>query len=335
MQSSFKRWTKSLATTLYDPLSRSVLPIVDGCLRRRFLLRQGVHLQEYRLNGIPTSLYYKPGRQRPPRELPILLIHGIADNALTWAFQMLPLSHLGPVYAIDLPGFGLSGCPAGRPYATLAEMRAVLRACITEVIEQPVLIVGNSLGGWLAVQLAWSMPGMVEGVVLLNPGGACLSGRYSWQPFIDTAQVPDLRTVRQIYRQMFGHVPLLLYLGQRSFQAMFQRDAVQQFIPTFTLSDLLQPDDLRNLPVPAGLIWGLADCFLPAGSMEFFSGNLWNAPKLLLSGCGHLPQRERPRSVVRFVHDFAHSISPNTFHIPTLHDSPVGVTHRRTGAKME
>ncbi len=42
-----------------------------------------------------------------------------------------------------------------------------------------------------------------------------LGGRADWDPFVATVAVPDLRTVRTIYRQMFGQVPLPLYLGQK------------------------------------------------------------------------------------------------------------------------
>jgi hypothetical protein len=57
--------------------------------------------------------------------------------------------------------------------------------------------------------------------------------------------------------------------------------------------------------IGAALIWGLGDHFLPAGSLEFFRANLPDAPTLLLKRCGHLPQRERPLPVLRFIRRFA------------------------------
>lgn len=52
-------------------------------------------------------------------------------------------------------GYGLSGLPQGYTLATLAEMRGLLEAFLRTVIEVPTLVVGSSLSGWLAVQLAW------------------------------------------------------------------------------------------------------------------------------------------------------------------------------------
>jgi pimeloyl-ACP methyl ester carboxylesterase len=105
----------------------------------------------------------------------------------------------------------------------------------------------------------------------------------------------------------------LLYLGLRGFQETFQRRTVRDFVAALRVSmgdeELLQPDNLRYVPVPAALVWGLADAFLPHGSLEFFRENLPQAPTLLLRRCGHLPQRERPDAVVRFIRIFAAQVA--------------------------
>ena len=119
---------------------------------------------------------------------------------------------------------------------------------------------------------------------------------------------------------MFGGVPApLLYLGQRGLQQLFHRKVVRAFVADMTATtaaedDLLKPDDLRRLPVPAGLVWGLSDRFLPHGSLEFFRENLPDAPTLLLRRCGHLPQRERPIAVARFVRQFTAQVAARTEH---------------------
>lgn len=290
---------------LFEPLSHSLLPTVLG-VTRTSLLRLGVSEHDCTLHGIPIHYYHHPGAPGSDAHMPILLIHGIADNALTWALTMHGLAKIGPVYAIDLPGFGLSGYPKGRRYAALSEHVAVVQAMIREVIGHPALLVGNSLGGWISTRLALAIPDLTTGVIMLDPGGAMLNGRPSWQPFMDTVAVPDLRTVRTIFHQMFGSPPLImaLYLGQRGFQTLFLRDPVTQFVAAASEDDFFRPAELQHLQVPVGLIWGMTDQFLPPGSFEFFRDHL-PAPSLLtLRGCGHLPQRERPLQVVRFVRQF-------------------------------
>lgn len=302
--------TSKTRVPLPDPLSKALLPLVLG-LTRRGLLRAGVTEGARRLNNILVHYYHLAGLPGSRPETPVVLIHGIADNALTWAFTMRSMARIGPVYAIDLPGFGQSGYPPGRRYATIAEHTEVVRAFINEVVGRPTLIVGNSMGGWIAARLALETPQNILGIVLLDPGGALLEGLPSWEPFVQAVALSDLRAVRKVYRQMFGRVPLPLYLGQRSFQDIFTRDPVSKFVAdsierftTLNQNEFFQPEDLRAITVPTALIWGSRDTFLPRGSFEFFRDNLPNANLLLLKGCGHLPQRERPRQVVRFVKSF-------------------------------
>jgi pimeloyl-ACP methyl ester carboxylesterase len=294
------------------PFSRAIVPLLNG-LGRRHLLQGGAQQCDVLLHGMAINYYMKqPRRATPGTALPILLIHGIADGALTWSFVLGALARTHPTYAIDLPGYGYSGLPAGRGHATLDEMCAMLALFLREVIGRPTLVVGNSMGGWLAVKLGWAVPELVRGVMLLDAGGAPLSGIESWLPFAEAIDIRDMRMARQVFRQMFGAIPApLLYLGQHSLQETFQRQVVREFVADLKSKAamphdvLLKPSDLRNLPVPAALIWGLGDHFLPAGSLEFFRANMPDAPTLLLKHCGHLPQRERPLPVLRFIKRFA------------------------------
>jgi pimeloyl-ACP methyl ester carboxylesterase len=292
---------KQQRTFFLDPLSQSLLPTVNG-LTRNLLLRSGVAEEQRELAGIPVHFY----RLGDGPGVPIVLIHGIADNALTWAFVLHGLAKIGPVYAVDLAGFGLSGYPRGRRYATISEHVAVVRALIDEVIGRPALLVGNSLGGWIAARLALDAPDSACGIVMIDPGGAMLGGRPSWEPFVQTVAVPDLRAVRLVFRQMFGRTPIVLplYLGQRGFQTLFLRDPVTNFVAAASEDEFFRPEDLAGIQVPCALVWGEADRFLPAGSFEFFRDNLPAPALLTLRGCGHLPQRERPRQVVKFVKKF-------------------------------
>ena len=289
----------------FKPLLRLPLPLMDGLTRRR-LDRMGVQQRDVRLRGSVVHYYHLPckaGTEQPSP--PILLVHGIADSALTWAFMLNTLSRTHDVYAVDLPGYGFSSLPPQRSYASLAEMRDVLVSFIENVIGRPALVAGNSLGGWLAISMAWAAPSLVRGIVPINPGGAPLNGRESWKPFRELLAARDLRTARTIFQQLLHRVPPpLLYVGQWGLQESFQRQVVQEFIQLVAEDEFLRAEDVRDVPVPVALVWGLSDCFLPAGSLEFFRDNLPDTPQLLLEQCGHIPQRERPRAVVEFIQEF-------------------------------
>ncbi|HWQ14496.1 MAG TPA: alpha/beta fold hydrolase [Roseiflexaceae bacterium] len=300
--------------SLYDPLSSAFVPLVDGLARHRIICR-GATQHEARIGGITINYYQRllwgPPAPHTPwrRNMPMLLIHGIGDSALTWALVLRRLALGHDVYALDLPGHGLSGLPPGRRYATLDEHTATVVGFVRQVIGRPALLVGNSLGGMLAVRAAWCAPELIRGLVLLNPGGAPLQGRAAYDAFFAKIADPRLRTAYRVGGELFGAVPRpLLLLILRSLQHMFQRPVI---LEAYRASDdrvLLTAEQLRRLPVPAALIWGLRDRFLPEGSLAFFDEHLPGAPKLLLPRCGHLPQRECPLSVVRFVRAFASSL---------------------------
>lgn len=292
--------------SFFKPLARVPLPLLEGFTRQR-LQQIGVQQRQVLLDGSYLNYYHMPAQAgADPAAPPILLVHGIADSALTWALMLRGLSTAHAVYALDLPGYGCSTLPPQHSYESLDEMRDLLASFIRAVIGRPALVVGNSLGGWLAITLAWAEPALVRGIVPINPGGAPLNGRESWDPFREIVAASDLETARTIYRQLFHTAPApLLYLSQYGLQESFQRQTLQEFIKLITEDEFLRDEDVRNVPVPAALVWGRSDRFLPSGSLEFFCDAMPDAPKLLLDHCGHLPQRERPREVVRFVKEFA------------------------------
>lgn len=286
----------------FTPLSVASVPLIYG-LSHRALLRLGATSHERQLAGIRAHYYVMPARGSG--DLPVLLLHGIADRAQTWSFVMPHLTEIGPVYALDLAGFGLSGFPPGQRYATITQQVAFVQAMIRDVIGKSVLLVGNSMGGWIAIRVALESPELVTSLVLLAPGGAILRGRESWEPFLQTVSLADSRTVRAALRQMYGRPPLPLYLAEHGLRSIFQRDPVTQFIATIDERDMLYPEDLRAVSVPTALIWGESDRFLPPESRDFFCSNLPNVQVLILPGCGHMPQQQRPRQVAAFIRRFA------------------------------
>jgi pimeloyl-ACP methyl ester carboxylesterase len=258
--------------------------------------------------------YYHQSRRGSQRGTPILLVHGIADSATTWADVVGPLSALGDVYALDLPGFGFSTPPPGSDFVPLRGMVALLEAFLREVIGQPAVLVGNSMGAWMGLSLATARPELLRAVIAINPGGAPLGGRESWQPFVDMASVPDLRAVRMIYQRMFARhqIRLPLYIGQHGFRQLFSARAVQRLLNETSEDDFLAVERVCGINVPVGVLWGADDRFLPDGSLEFFQQCLPHAAWRLLPATGHLPQVERPLAVVRFVRRFVRRLDASS-----------------------
>ncbi len=95
---------------------------------------------------------------------PVVCVHGLSGSSLDWQLAGPLLATLGRVVAPDLPGFGRTP-PAGR--ATDVTANAALLALMLEY-EGPSLLIGNSMGGLIALLTAASRPDLVRGLVLLD-----------------------------------------------------------------------------------------------------------------------------------------------------------------------
>ncbi len=96
-----------------------------------------------------------------------VLVHGLGGSHLNWELFAPLLTPTGRVLALDLPGFGLSE-PGERPATVPANVR-VLENFVRHIADGPVVLVGNSMGGMIAILLAVRAPDLVSGLVLLDP----------------------------------------------------------------------------------------------------------------------------------------------------------------------
>jgi pimeloyl-ACP methyl ester carboxylesterase len=97
----------------------------------------------------------------------VVLVHGLGGSHLNWDLLAPLLTDSARVVALDLPGFGRSE-PAGRKAGVPANV-AVLGRFIDEVVREPVVLVGNSMGGMISILTAAERRSSVRGLVLLDP----------------------------------------------------------------------------------------------------------------------------------------------------------------------
>ncbi len=97
----------------------------------------------------------------------LLLVHGLGGSAVNWAAVAPELSQSCRVLALDLAGFGRTR-PHGRS-PQVRENSRLLGRFIEEVCGQPVILVGNSMGGLISILLTAARPDLVAGLVLVDP----------------------------------------------------------------------------------------------------------------------------------------------------------------------
>ena len=216
---------------------------------------------------------------------PVLLLHGTNDQAGTWGAVVPPLMRAHRLIVPDLAGHGESGPTSGRI------MFAHLLGGIERVLEAEspgvaVAIVGNSMGGWLALLEAQRAPARVRRVILEAGGGI------SWQGPLPTLLPVTRDEAKAILVRVFGTPPppvpgfvLDEMIRLSASSPMTRYDAADA---TAHLLD----GKLKDLAVPVDLVWGTQDGVLPIAFGERFRAEFASAGWHTIDGA-HILHRDR------------------------------------------
>ena len=159
-----------------------------------------------------NSIYYVCAGEHQYQKPPLLLVHGFGASTDHWRKNIAQLQKQFQVWAIDLLGFGRSAKPNLEYSGNL--WREQLHDFINEVISQPTILAGNSLGGYASLTVAAEYPQSTLGLILLNSAG----------PFTDTEahstqkSQPNLigKLIRSILLQPWASFLLFQYLRRPS-----------------------------------------------------------------------------------------------------------------------
>jgi pimeloyl-ACP methyl ester carboxylesterase len=245
---------------------------------------------------------------------PLLLLHGIGHTWRGWK-PMLPL--LEPrfdVLAVDLPGFGRSPpLPPGTEPTPDALAGAVERA-MDEAGFQRAHIAGNSLGGWIALELA--RRGRARTVTAISPAGLQHAREKAWGRNMLLAMRWAARKVPArdaLVRTPLG--PLLLAGPVVARPWRLDPDDLAEVLRLFvespgfdaTLSHTFdgQPRGLDAIDVPVLLLWGTLDLLLLPRQGRRFERLIPNAELRYVKGLGHTPMSDDPELLAGAIGDFA------------------------------
>jgi pimeloyl-ACP methyl ester carboxylesterase len=238
---------------------------------------------------------------------PVVAIHGLGATKASFLPTVAALADRFRVIAVDLPGFGESGKPLGAPYDARFFAAAVAELLDALGLERAHLI-GNSLGGRVALEAGLRHPDRVERLALLAPSMAWRRKR-PWAPMLRLVP-PELGAVQPASRAAVERVVervvpgardgwtaagvdefMRAYLTRRG-RAAFYAAARQIYLEEPYGEDGFWPR-LRTLSQPALFVWGRQDRLVPIAFARHVTEALPTAEHLELD-CGHVPQLERP-----------------------------------------
>jgi pimeloyl-ACP methyl ester carboxylesterase len=242
---------------------------------------------------------------------PIVLFHGYADSADTWRQTLDLLARRGQrAIAVDLPGFGTASRLA--PDAILPQLDHFAHAVTRYAAGRgrtPVIVVGNSLGGCVALRLAERHPAMLAGIVGAAPAGLemhRLLHLVQHDPLVRSlvslpSPVPSAlmrAAVARIYCRLALAAPATVdpavisaftYHHRRRRRVAEYLDIAHRLIP-----ELRTALALERIRTPLLLIWGDRDRMLLHRGAQKVLEAVPGARLELLPGIGHCPQVEAP-----------------------------------------
>jgi triacylglycerol lipase len=228
-------------------------------------------------------MYFRGGRPVSGHPV-VVLIHGLADQAGSWGQTAAALKPDYRVLIPDLPGHGGSG-PAEGPLTLRGAVEAVAAVIDREAPGRPVALVGNSLGGWVALTYTLENPRRVARLVLVGSAGL-------WSTLEGVDLSPDDRA--EAYRMVAA------VLGRWEAERLpgfilddvvrrAEDGPVSRFFPHLRSEDLVGPR-LGEIDLPVELVWGDQDGLFPLEYARRLEAGLCRARLHVLEGCAHTPQ---------------------------------------------
>jgi pimeloyl-ACP methyl ester carboxylesterase len=259
----------------------------------------------------------------------LLLIHGIAGEWQNWREVIEPLARHHAVIAPDLPGHGASA--AGGGDFSIGAMAASLRDLLVTLGHERVTLVGHSLGGGVAMQLAYQFPEMVERLVLVSSGGlgpevsivpraAALPGA---DPFISAPAGLGGRVGATVGRGLsaIGLRPNAdVAEVLRGYASLTDADRRAAFLATLrsvigTGGQRIDATDRLYLAelLPVLIVWGARDSIIPVRHGEDAHRAIPGSRLEVFEDVGHLPQLEAPGRFIAVLERFLSETEPAAF----------------------
>ena len=266
------------------------------------------------VNGV--NVHYKTWGQGEPT---FILLHGFGASIFSWREVTEPLTQFGTVIAYDRPAFGLTERPmeweGESPYGSQAQVDIVIGLMDALNVEKAILV-GNSAGGTVSMQVALQHPDRVEALILVDAAVYAGGGAPSWsRPLLKTPQMNHVGPLiaRQLQAQgteflkTAWHDPSKItpeiFAGyEKPLQVDNWDKALWQLTVASQESGLVE--QLSEITMPTLIITGDDDRIVPTEQSLRLADELPNAELKVIAQSGHLQHEETPVEFMQAVTEF-------------------------------
>jgi pimeloyl-ACP methyl ester carboxylesterase len=250
---------------------------------------------------------------------PVVFIHGLSGSWQNWLEQLPVFARDHRVVAFDLPGFGASQMP--REKITIRGYGHFVDALLDELGVSSAAVVGNSMGGFIGIELAIRFPERVERLVLVSAAGlsieylrneralavlGAIENRLAAYSGWLASRSDALARRPGARRMIFGivaHRPDRLPGPLVAEQV--RGSGKPGFLPALdALTDYPIRDRLGEIACPTLIVWGAEDKLVPARDADEFARLIPNSRKVVWPETGHVAMLERPEAFNALVQAF-------------------------------
>jgi pimeloyl-ACP methyl ester carboxylesterase len=265
---------------------------------------------------ITTHLFTKD-RNRPA----LVLIHGLGSAGNIWKTLIADLTAHFSVIAVDLPGHGVAEIHEGEAVDPQSLARAIVKTVSSEHNFSEMHVAGNSLGGWIALEMGAVAPENVKSVTALAPAGLWHQGPTSQLPpsFFD-ARI--LAKISQHFMKLAYHLPPLKAIGYKKITHLWRelsfescRDSVLAMANSKGYMPLWRGLRGRKFEshvppeVKVSIVFGDYDLTLPEEVAQDKSVAPRHSHWVIVENCAHVIMWNYPKLTVDFIKQTALAIS--------------------------
>lgn len=268
-----------------------------------------LHARGFHSSRIATSVgrvhvFETRGRGEGP---PVVVLHGLSAKATDYSVLLRALVPVSKrIIAPDLPGHGMSD-RAVASSGVDAVSQGLWEALDQLITDEPVVLFGNSMGGFAAMRYAARCPEKVRALILSSPGGAPMDEE-EIQALLDGFRMESHAEALTFLDRLFaGRPPIRRFLAE-AVRAHFRDPELRELMAHARAEDMLSLDELSRLTMPTLLIWGKQERILPHRHLKFFRDHLPNVTIEEPDGYGHFPLFDDARGFSQRVRAYVASL---------------------------
>ena len=231
-----------------------------------------------------------------------VIIHGVGGHKEDWQGVAEALAATHRVFAIDMLGFGKSS-KTGDDLSMTIQADAVRALLDAQKIERAVII-GNSVGGWVAATFAATYPKRIERLVLIDAAG--FKAMFEGAPPVnfDPGSVDEMQAlISFVINSAVADTPGLAQQAFDNYVSSGEKAISATWGQSLFLSSRLE-DLLPRISAPTLVLWGAGDRLFPPVLAGVFAGQIAGATSRLIPDAGHFPQIDNPAATITAIADF-------------------------------